>query len=122
MSKRTHGILANEKAQRRIREIDNQRRHQADEDLKALMQVPAFRRFFIYQVDTTCGVFDQTFTGSSETYWREGKRAAGIALMQDIQRIAPDEYVQALTERHQAWRDEQITRNEAAKTAEDDDE
>jgi hypothetical protein len=115
------GYLGDEAAQNRLRKLEQLRERQADGDLKALMLRPEFRRWSLQFLEDVCGVFSETFTGTSETFHREGKRAAGITLLQSIQRLAPDEYVRALGEEMERRRREQTTKDDAVKAAEESD-
>lgn len=113
------GYLGDEAAQGRLRKLEQLREHQADEDLRALMKRPEFRRWALQFIEDVCGVFGETFTGTSETFHREGKRAAGISLLQAIQRLAPDDYVAGLAEEVDRRRREERTKHDAVKAAEE---
>ncbi|MGE7139146.1 hypothetical protein ACQKIE_16085 [Luteibacter sp. NPDC031894] len=67
-------------------------------DVKELMQLPAFRRYARRYL-TLCNVFETTFTGSSETFFREGKRAVGTTILGEIMKIVPGQFAQMMAER-----------------------
>lgn len=53
------------------------------EDLRAVMSSVEGRRF-IWRFLSSTNLFQQSFTGNSETYFREGKRAIGLMLFRDL--------------------------------------
>jgi hypothetical protein len=64
---------------------------QADRDLEALLDNPAGRRVLMRLIDGT-GVFLRSFTGNSETFYREGRRAVGLDLVEHIERVRPGSF------------------------------
>ena len=61
-------------------------------DLKQLMALPAFRRFVWRLLDWT-HVFRSSFTGNSETFFREGERNIGLKVFGSVQEHEPDAYL-----------------------------
>jgi hypothetical protein len=59
---------------------------QADNDMKATLQSPAGRRVLMRLIDET-GVFLRSFTGDTETFFREGRRSVGLDLIGAIERV-----------------------------------
>ncbi len=45
-----------------------------------------------------CGVFDSSYTGSSDTYFREGRRDIGLFILSQIREHAPEQYGSAVME------------------------
>ena len=66
-------------------------------DWKWLMSSKQGRRV-VWRLLGKAGVFQSSFTGNSETFFREGKRAMGLGMLADITEHAPDSYVLMLTE------------------------
>ena len=50
-------------------------------------------RKFIWRYLGECGVFRKSFTGNSETFFREGERNIGLKLMADVTDSCPDAYL-----------------------------
>lgn len=46
----------------------------------------------LWRVMQTTGYFEISYTGNSETYFREGKRLVGKLLYDNLQRVCPDLY------------------------------
>ena len=46
------------------------------------------------------GVFRTSFTGNSETFFREGQRNVGLMLMAQIHEVCPDQYALMLKEQN----------------------
>lgn len=53
------------------------------DDLKAVLSTRNGRRF-LWRTLSNCGVFELSYTGTSETYFREGQRNIGLKLMSEI--------------------------------------
>lgn len=70
------------------RKEQERRREQERADLRAILDTPGGRRF-IARCLQKCGVFASTFTGNSETFFREGRRSVGLELLDEV--MAADE-------------------------------
>lgn len=67
------------------------------EDLRKIMATPGGRRWIGKLIDS-CGILQGGFVGSSEVYYRQGRRDVGLQIMQELQAFCPDEYIQMLQE------------------------
>ena len=72
-------------------------RDQEKADFAWLMSDKRGRRFIWRMLETT-GVYRSSFTGNSETFFREGARNVGLKLIADIHEFAPDAYPMMLEE------------------------
>ncbi len=72
-------------------------RDQEKADFAWLMSDRRGRRFIWRMLETT-GVYRSSFTGNSETFFREGARNVGLKLISDIHEFAPDAYPLMLEE------------------------
>jgi hypothetical protein len=45
-----------------------------------------------------CGVYKSSFTGNSETYFREGQRNVGLRMLSMVQINAPEFYIEMIKE------------------------
>lgn len=72
---------------------------QARRDVEALLAVPEFRRFIMRLIDET-GVFARSFTGNSETFFREGQRAVGLSLIEQLEAASPGAFSKLQVEAH----------------------
>lgn len=70
-------------------------RLQHDADLGAVLKTPEGRRFVYRLCFDTCAILAGTFTGNSETFWREGKRSVGVFLWAEATRVSPADAVRA---------------------------
>lgn len=61
---------------------------QADNDLQAVLANPAGRRVLMRTIDGA-GAFLRSFTGDSETFFREGRRSVALDLIESIERVQP---------------------------------
>lgn len=61
------------------------------EDMRSVLASHRGRRL-IWRYLEECGVFKISFTGSSETFFKEGKRDIGLRLLADINDAAPEAY------------------------------
>lgn len=47
----------------------------------------------IWKILGDCRIFQTSFTGSSETFFLEGKRSIGLNILADIMRVDPESFV-----------------------------
>lgn len=81
-------------------EQERERKHALDvaaADFKWLMSDKRGRRI-VWKLLESTGVFRSSFTGNSETFFREGARNVGLMLLADVNAHAPDAYVLMLEE------------------------
>lgn len=69
-------------------------------DLKWLMSDKRGRRV-VWRLLGETGLFRSSFTGNSETFYREGRRAVGLMLLDWVQQVSPDGYLLMMKERNQ---------------------
>ena len=55
-------------------------------------------RAFIWKILEECGLYSDTFTGNSMTYYMEGKRAIGLLVLQYLEDADPTAYARLLLE------------------------
>lgn len=67
------------------------------DDIGWLMSEPRGRRFMAWLLDQ-CGMDKLSWTGNSETFFREGCRNIGIQLKVKIDEIGPELYIKMLSE------------------------
>ena len=60
-------------------------------DLQHVMGTPQGRRF-VWRLLDRCHIYTSSFTGNSETYFREGERNIGLMLFADINTSCPGLY------------------------------
>lgn len=65
---------------------------QALADMRAVLDTPEGRRVLRALV-AFCGVFHTTFTGNSETFFKEGGRNVGLKILADVRIAAPQHYM-----------------------------
>lgn len=75
-------------------------------DLKELIELPAGKRFFFDLIDRRCAVAGSSFTAQGRNAplkiaFQEGMREVGIAVMRELQEVAPESFVAMLKERYQ---------------------
>lgn len=72
---------------------------QEQDDFKWLMGSKRGRRI-VWRLLERTGVFRSSFTGNSETFFREGQRNVGLMLMAQIHEQCPDQYALMLKEQN----------------------
>jgi len=72
-------------------------RAQEVDDFKWIMAHAQGRRFLNRLLDKT-GVFRSSFTGNSETFFREGMRNVGLLVMSEMLDLTPELYLKMLKE------------------------
>lgn len=92
-------MTADEAAQERRRQLEALQRHQREEDVRWVLSTPTGRRFFWRVVDEVCATFGRSYDGTAQgTFFAEGRRSVGLALLTEAQRLASADYVHALQE------------------------
>lgn len=69
------------------------------EDFKWLMGNKRGRRI-VWRLLERTGVYRSSFTGNSETFFREGMRNVGLSLLDQIHSITPDQFAVMLKEQN----------------------
>lgn len=77
--------------------LEEKARRQEVDDLRWMMSDKRGRRVMWRLLETT-GVYRSSFTGNSETFFREGQRNVGLKLLADIHENCPDAFVTMLKE------------------------
>jgi len=72
------------------------RDRQMTSDYNAVLNTAEGQRV-IREIIGYCGIYRQSFTGNSETFFREGKRAIGLKILEDVERYAPGKLQELLT-------------------------
>lgn len=67
------------------------------EDLLTVLGTPQGRRFY-WRLMTHCGIYKNSFTGNSQTFFNEGMRNVGLKLMGDLMENAPEMYILMIKE------------------------
>jgi hypothetical protein len=95
MSDEDYNASDPEKVAARRREGDKVRKQEL-EDLRTLMRMPAGVRF-LRRILELGHIFHTTFTGNSETYFREGARNLALKVFADVCEAVPDQLVNLMT-------------------------
>ena len=75
-------------------------RDQQVEDMRWLMKQAQGRRFMARLLEMS-GTERNSFTGSSTTFYNEGRRSVGVELSDEIKAAAFDDFIVMLQEQHQ---------------------
>jgi len=98
MSQEDPTDLVAQEAAREAKATDaRNQRNTEDDDLKWLMSSPRGRRI-AWRLLTATGLFVTSFTGNSETFFREGKRAVGLDFQGKVAKAAPQDFQQMMQE------------------------
>lgn len=93
------GKLANETRQARERRRAREDQQRLEGDLRAVMSMPQGRRFVWWLIDAVGGTFSPSYAEDGlNTAYNEGRRAVGIGLMTEVQRVVPESYLTMLRE------------------------
>ena len=66
-------------------------------DLRELMDSPAFRRY-LKRYLAICNVFKTTFTGTSETFFKEGQRSVGTTMFGELMQACAPRFPELMAE------------------------
>lgn len=82
-------------------EAEQQRRERIEkaeqDDIRELLDLPAFRRYLRRYLGLT-HVFQTTFTGNSETFFREGQRSIGTTMFGEFHLAASHRFAELMAE------------------------
>lgn len=67
------------------------------DDIRELLDLPAFRRYLRRYLGLT-HVFQTTFTGNSETFFREGQRSIGTTMFGEFHLAASHRFAELMAE------------------------
>lgn len=70
------------------------------DDIKWLMGSRRGRRI-VWRLLERTGIFRSSFTGNSETFFREGMRNVGLMLMAQINEVCPEQYTTMVQEQRE---------------------
>lgn len=73
------------------------RRETEINDVRFLLDSLEGRRF-LWRLLSECGVYKQSFTGNSETFFLEGQRKIGLWALADIMEAEPESYLRMIKE------------------------
>lgn len=84
---------------------------QVQNDIRAALNDAAMRRVLMRLVQQT-GVFERSFTGNSETFYREGRRSVGLEIIEMIEQVEPDAFIALQIEMARLRKKQEGTRHE----------
>lgn len=87
-------------AQRAIDEQAQQKKQVEIDDFKFVMEDKRGRRF-VWRLLEKCGVFRTSFTGDNETFFKEGQRNVGLAILAAVHEACPEKYAVMLKEQRE---------------------
>lgn len=93
-------IVGHEQTEREREKQQRTAAYLAAEDMKWLMGSRRGRRIAWRILDRT-GIYRSSFTGNSETYFREGMRNVGLMLMAQIHEVCPESYTLMMKEQNE---------------------
>jgi hypothetical protein len=82
---------------REAKQTSREIRKQELKDVSLILSTIEGRRFF-FRYLCECGIFKTSFTGSSETFFREGQRNVGLSLLADLNDADPTMYAKIMEE------------------------
>lgn len=83
--------------QSNLAEQDEKQREREDDEFLKLMADPKFRRF-MWRLWERTGVFRSSFQDGVGIYFLEGQRNIGLAYLEQVNRLCPEQYVKTLLE------------------------
>lgn len=91
-----------EKAEKAAQRLENEQaarlaREQYESDFNWLMNAPQGRRLMRGLLRDT-GIYEKSYTGNSETFYKEGRRSVGLDLLADVNTLCPTNFITMLEE------------------------
>lgn len=75
------------------RELAKQRQEQADRDFVAVANTPEGMRV-LWRLMVATRVFDASWSASAQIHYNEGRRSAGLDVLNNLSRLCPDRYLE----------------------------
>lgn len=94
-------------------QADRQRRERGEADLRWLMGDARGRRFMWNLLGET-GLYAVSFTGNSETFFREGRRSVGLSLHRQLHEVCLESYLEMTAEARASATPEQTSDDDNA--------
>ena len=82
-------------------ELQQELRQQRREDLAALLDTEVGRRVIFALIDET-GAFDNSFTGNSGSFYKDGRKSVGLDLFHQVMSLDPERFPQMWKEHQEA--------------------
>lgn len=73
------------RAGQRAKDLERQKK----DDLATILTTPQGRRF-VWDMLEFCGIYKDSFTGNSTTFYNEGRRSVGLWLLSEIAKAKPE--------------------------------
>lgn len=77
-------------------------RKQELDDLRHILSLPEGKRFILRYLYGVCGILKPVYTGNSETYFLDGKRAVGLTLLEEVKEVDTKSFVEMITKNMEA--------------------
>jgi len=74
-------------------ELQQQEAERRREDMALLLEQPAFRRV-LFELFARTGAFEDTFTGNSGSFYKDGRRSVGLELFHEVMAMEPERFTQ----------------------------
>ena len=84
--------VSDEKTGKKLKERERHKAERHAADIQWLLADERGRRLY-WRWMSEAGIFRTSFTGNSETFFREGERNRGLELLKDLNAHAPESYV-----------------------------
>lgn len=97
LEKKERGDLDDPKKIGRKQALDNIQARRDQEDILFILSQIQGRRFY-WKLMQKCGIFQTSFTGNNTTFFNEGMRNIGLLLLNELNEIAPQAYLQMIEE------------------------
>ena len=94
----TYGLIDNSKQEKKNKKLE-QRRIRELNDIKKVLSFVEGRRL-LWRILGETGLYKSSFTGNSNTFYLEGKRAIGLFLISEMMESRPEAFAQMQQEFH----------------------
>lgn len=101
----TESLVRNASDESQIKDAEDKvkyNRKQELDDLRHILSLPEGKRFILRYLFGVCGVMKPVYTGNSETYFLDGKRAVGLTLIEEIKEASPESFIEMISKNMEA--------------------
>ncbi|GAA0567502.1 hypothetical protein ACFQH5_15715 [Halomonas salifodinae] len=84
-------------------ELQQQEAERRADDMTELLALPAGRRV-LFELFARTGAFDDSFTGNSGSFYKDGRKSVGLELFHEVMALDPERFTQMWKEAEEAER------------------
>ena len=99
-------LIDTSKHEKQVKKFDRKRERELN-DIKKLVSLVEGRRF-LWRILSEAGIYRNSFTGNSTTFYAEGRRSVGLFILEELMRAKPEAFAQMQQEYYSETRSQEV--------------